>query len=186
MELSPPAAPRQLRHDRRIQVRGYERDDGLFDVEAELLDTRPYDVPLSERPIPAGSPLHMMKARLTVNLRMEILAAEAVTLYGPYNVCPGGAASFSKLVGLTIKSGFLRAANEVMGGAAGCTHIREFLQQMATVAHQATFLNRWNSNPEVFAKPTSRQLNSCFAYDTAGERVKSRFPEFYDGPKAGD
>ena len=183
MELSPPASPRQLQHDRTIRVRGYEREDGLFDVEAELLDTRPYDIPMSDRPIPAGSPLHQMKARLTVNLQMEILAAEAVTLAGPYMICPGGAASFSKLAGLTIKSGFLKAANEVMGGAAGCTHIREFLQQMATVAHQATFKSRWRNTPEIFAKPSSRQLNSCFAYDTAGERVKAKFPEFYDGPK---
>lgn len=183
MELSPPAAPRELQHDRTIRVRGYEREDGLFDVEAELLDTRTFDVELSDRPIPAGTPMHQMKARLTVNVEMEILAAEAITLYGPYMICPGGAASFSKLVGLTIKSGFLKAANEVIGGAAGCTHIREFLQQMATVVHQATFRSRWRRTPEVFTKPSARQLNTCFAYDSAGERVRAKWPELYDGPK---
>jgi hypothetical protein len=185
MDLSPPAARRELRHDRQIRVRGYEREDGLIDVEAELLDTRPYDVPLSDRPIPAGSPLHQMKARLTVNLQMEILAAEAITIAGPYNVCPGSAATFGKLVGMTIKSGFLKAANEVMGGGAGCTHIREFLQQMATVAHQATFRRRWADTPEIFTTPNARQLNSCFAYSTTGERVKAKWPQFYEGEKVG-
>ena len=41
MPLSAPA-DRQLLHLRDIALRGYERADGLFDIEAQLTDTKDY------------------------------------------------------------------------------------------------------------------------------------------------
>ena len=41
MPLSTPAS-RDLLHLRDIQLRGYQREDGLFDIEAHLLDTKAY------------------------------------------------------------------------------------------------------------------------------------------------
>ena len=41
MPLSDPA-PRQLLHLRDIELRGFQRDDGLFDIEARLTDTKSY------------------------------------------------------------------------------------------------------------------------------------------------
>src|SRR3954451_8363882 len=41
MPLSPPA-PREMLHRRAIDIRGWRRDDGLYDIEAHLLDTKAY------------------------------------------------------------------------------------------------------------------------------------------------
>src|SRR3990167_8935632 len=42
MPLSPPA-PRTLKHVRRVNYQGFERDDGLWDIEGELHDSKAYD-----------------------------------------------------------------------------------------------------------------------------------------------
>ena len=43
----PPPAPRDLKHTRTIVCQGYEREDGLWDIEARLTDTKPRDIPLA-------------------------------------------------------------------------------------------------------------------------------------------
>ncbi len=41
MPLSAPA-PRQLMHNRAIECRGYQREDGMWDIEGHLVDTKTY------------------------------------------------------------------------------------------------------------------------------------------------
>ena len=74
---------------------------------------------------------------MTVDENLLIVACEAETVHGPYAECAGGPANMGALVGLALKAGFVKAANERLRGVLGCTHIREMLQQMATVAHQS-------------------------------------------------
>ena len=73
---------------------------------------------------------------------MEITAFEAVTEYGPYSICPSAAPNFARLAGLRIGRGFIKAANERVGGVHGCTHLRELLGQMGTVAFQTLYAIR--------------------------------------------
>jgi hypothetical protein len=198
MPLSEPT-PRDPMHQRDIQVRGYHRADGLIDIEGHLTDTKPYPLDSDERGVlPPGTPLHGMWMRLTVDTDMKIVAAEACTDFGPYAICPGGAESYSRLVGLTIKAGFLRAANERIGGPAGCTHIREMLQQMATTAFQTMWPVRSRLAAEARRQRhaagqhtqeeksadsdgAARLLNSCYAYASDGAVVKQRWPHLYSG-----
>ena len=42
MPLSPPA-PREPIHTRAIDLRGYRREDGLWDIEGHLTDVKCYD-----------------------------------------------------------------------------------------------------------------------------------------------
>ena len=177
------AAPRNKMHHRSIILQGYEREDGLFDVDCELIDTKTYDFEIGGDPRPVGTALHHMRARITANLDFEIVAAEAETVMGPFGLCKGGADSFGRLVGLVIKPGFIKAANERLGGILGCTHIREFLQQMATVVFQTTYPARMRRDAEnAHLGPRKNPLlNTCIAHDSAGEVVKQRFPELYTG-----
>ena len=175
------AAPRKPLHTRDIKLHGYQREDGQFDIEAELIDTKAYPFDIDGRPIPVGAPLHHMRARITGNEHLVITSAEAVTESGPFSICGGGAESFSRLAGLTIRPGFLRAANERLGGIKGCTHIRELLQQMATVAFQTSYPVRAKRDEKKPASTPPRLLNTCHAYDSAGDVIKRRFPAFYTG-----
>ena len=45
MPLSAPTIDRQPRHIRSVRYQIFERSDGLWDVEGELIDTKAMDVP---------------------------------------------------------------------------------------------------------------------------------------------
>lgn len=199
MALSEPVT-RELMHTRRIEVQGFLRDDGLLDVDARLVDTKPYHFANDESgEIPAGRPLHEMVVRMTVDDRLVIVACEAATLHSPYANCGGGADNMGVLVGLALKAGFIKAANERLRGALGCTHIREMLQQIATVAHQTMWPVRQRARARalveaqrrdpslvVRAEPgeddgSIRLLDTCFAYSSAGAVVQQRWPHLYVG-----
>jgi Protein of unknown function (DUF2889) len=196
MPLSPPA-PREALHTRTIVLNGYRRDDGLYDIEAQLTDTKTYSFPNENRgTIEAGEPLHGMWLRLTVDEDMRVVAAEAATDYAPYAICPQAAPNFSRLEGLVIGNGFLKAANQVVGGTAGCTHLRELLQQMATTAYQTIkparahreLTNERSPDWEKLDARISQHyggapkiMNTCLAYSSDGPVVRQRWPHLYTG-----
>ncbi len=183
MPLSKPDG-RELLHARDITIRGYRRSDGRYDIEAHLVDTKSYSFPNEDRgTIPAGEPLHDMWVRLTVDEDLTITASEATTMHGPYAICPGAAPGFSRLAGLKIGRGFLRAAAERVGGVAGCTHLRELLQQLGTTAIQTLYTSRVRKEQghDRAARPPTL-LNTCYAYAADGPVVRRRWPEFYTGP----
>lgn len=197
------AVKREPMHTRRIEVQGFLREDGLLDVDARLVDTKPYTFANDEAgEIPAGRPLHEMLVRMTVDEHLVITACEAVTLHSPYANCGGGAENMGVLAGLALKAGFLKAANERLRGPLGCTHIREMLQQIATVAHQTMWPVRERARArrlaaEQRADPAKvlradpgeddgsvRLLDTCFAYARNGAVVKQRWPHLATGPAA--
>jgi hypothetical protein len=186
MPMTQPAA-RELLHTRSITIRGYRRVDGLFDIEAQLTDTKSYGFDNLDRGhVAPGEPLHGMLARLTVNEDMLIVAAEAATEYGPFAICPGGAESFARLAGLTVAPGFLKLAGQRLAGTIGCTHLRELLQQMATTALQTMVVVRTKRAPAPThneAPQRPRLLDSCYAYASDREAVRRRWPAFYTGPR---
>ena len=185
LPLSPPAA-RALSHTRRIVLHGYQREDGLFDVEAQLTDTKTYAFATEDRGvIEPGEALHGMSMRLTLDDTMLITHVEAQTDYSPYGICPQATPSFARLVGLRIGRGFLRAAAERVGGTQGCTHLRELLQQMATVAFQTLYpvlAKRAQSGPgQAGAGEAPSLVNTCYAYRDDGPVVRRRWPDRYKG-----
>ncbi len=183
MPLSEPVG-RELLHQRDIVLHGYQRDDGQFDVEASLKDTKSYGFASDDRGyVVAGEPLHGMTMRMTVDAELLITAFEASTDYSPYSICPVAAENFGRLVGLCIGRGFLKAAAERVGGTHGCTHLRELLQQMATVAIQTLYSKRQQSGSGV--NSPKGLLNTCYAYSTSGPLVRKRWPEHYTGAPLG-
>lgn len=186
-DLSAPAA-RALLHLRDIALRGYQRDDGLFDIEAHLTDTKTYAFPNEDRGgrIEAGEPLHEMKLRITVDEDMTIRACEAATLNGPHRMCPEITPNFSRLAGLRIGAGFLKAARERVGGVHGCTHLVELLGQIGTTAFQTLYAvraRRARERAQAGQAPSRPPtlLNTCHAYASDSPVVLRRWPEFYTG-----
>ena len=118
---------------------------------------------------------------------MDITAFEAVTEFGPYAICPSAAPNFARLAGLRVGRGFIKAANERVGGVHGCTHLRELLGQMGTVAFQTLYAvrSRPASAPnatETAGKPM--MLGTCLAYAPDSPVVQRQWPAFYTGPAA--
>lgn len=139
MPLSAPA-PRQHIHTRQIDLRGYERDDGLWDIEAHLTDVKTYPIDNRWRgQLDPGTPIHDMWVRLTIDIGFEIKAIEAVMDSTPYSICGDIAANFQKLVGLKIVPGWTKAIRARVGGVHGCTHLVELMRPLGTVAFQTLY-----------------------------------------------
>ncbi|MGX9963735.1 DUF2889 domain-containing protein [Roseomonas sp. F4] len=177
MPLSEPEVSRVPLHRRQITMDGYQRTDGLFDIEAHLVDTKSYPFDNMDRgTLAPGDQLHGMWVRMTVDEEMVIRACEAVSDFTPYEVCPKAALSMSKLAGVSIGPGFNRAVKERVGGVLGCTHLREVMAQMATVAYQTIAPVKWRraravreaaiAAGDITGAPPPRRLpiGSCYAY----------------------
>ncbi|MBF5005971.1 DUF2889 domain-containing protein [Diaphorobacter caeni] len=176
MPLSPPA-PRTARHVRRVTYHGYEREDGLWDIEGELHDSKAEDTPFIRDPSiirRAGQPIHHMLLRVTVNRQLVVQAIEASMDAHPLGGCPEALASLQSMVGCSMSRGWRKAIQTHLGGIAGCTHIRELLFNLATAAFQ--------SIPAVFSSvgdEPPRHLNQCTGWSFNGEGVREYFPQFY-------
>src|SRR5512143_596133 len=69
MPLSRPPRSRKLLHTRTVQCYGYQREDGLWDIEGHMTDVKTYSFTNKDRggEIRAGEPLHAMSIRLTLD-----------------------------------------------------------------------------------------------------------------------
>ena len=175
--LSPPA-PREEVHNRRISCHGFVREDGLYDIEAEITDNKTYTFPTSFRgDVTPDMYVHHRKVRVTINPELEIVAAEAVTVAGPYAICPTANDVFDSLVGLTIGPGWRRRVTAAIGGRHGCTHITELMGPIGTIAFQTRYgeeARKRRARLGSDGRETSAQqqggasvlANSCVAYAT--------------------
>ena len=62
MPLPTPSAKRVRMHQRSVKFEGFKRADGLWDIEARLVDTKDHDFPLSSGLIRPGQAVHDMSA----------------------------------------------------------------------------------------------------------------------------
>ena len=173
----PAPVPRKHLHTRTIVCQGYERDDGLFDIEASIVDQKTYDV---DEPFrghrPAGAHVHDMQLRLTLDKAMTVRDIEVTTNHAPYDVCPSVAPGYKKLIGAKVGGGWRKAVTEAVGRTRGCTHITELLMPAATVAFQT--MGNWKSAPQDPAqKPYF--IDGCHAWRSDGPVVQRLFPLHY-------
>ena len=112
-----------------------------------------------------------MILRITITKERVITAAEAITVAGPYAICPKANEVFDELVGLKIAPGWRRHVQAAIGGRHGCTHITELLGPVATIAYQTIFgqdarERRIKSNFTDADKQSERShlANSCVGY----------------------
>lgn len=174
------AAPREHIHTRKIDCRGYRRDDGLWDIEGALVDTKTYSFGNEDRAgIAAGEPIHEMHIRLTIDDDMVVRGAEAITDSGPFNVCGDVTAGFTRIEGLRIGPGWRRAVLEKMAGAKGCTHLTDLLiGPLAVTAYQTLQKVRRKKDAQRPAGKKPPLLDSCHAFASGGPLAKKRWPDF--------
>jgi len=187
MPLSKPA-PRQHMHTREIRCLGFRRDDGLWDIEGSIADTKTYSFDNQSRGgIASGEHIHHMKIRITVDDDLMIHAAEAVTESSPYGICPSITGAFSALRGIRIGSGWRREVARVMGKTSGCTHLRDLLcGPIAVTAYQTIIPKRQQEGQSTKNHSRPAVLNTCIAYAEDGPIVRDRWPDFYKNPADGN
>lgn len=157
---------------------GYRRADGLFDVEAHIVDTKDHDYVLLAGTRSAGLPVHEMWVRVTIDAQLTIHDIEAVTEAMPYpGACNRITADYCKLVGANLVSGFRKRLHDTLGHVKGCTHINEMLAYLPTAAVQtlAGLIPEDNGTDKPF------QLDKCHALESSTDTVRRYYPKWYRG-----
>ncbi len=181
MTLSPPA-PRKLLHTRSLSFSGYQRKDNLWDIEAHLTDIKTYTLDGGSGEIAAGTPLHEMFLRVTMDDNMEIIAIESSLDHYPLPTCPEVSSNYQSLVGLKVGRGWRDAVRKHVGGTRGCTHITEMFFPLATVAIQTIgHALSVKAGQEPTPKTRPRRLDGCYSWATDSPAVKKYHPEYYTG-----
>lgn len=174
-------------HTRSVQFNGYLRDDGLWDIEAELKDTKSYTSPGYERgELPPGEPVHQIFVRVAIDNDMVIHEAAFEMRAIPFAHCGGAAADPESFIGLTLGRGWRKAVDERMKGTLGCSHLRELMYSVATAAFQTITSYRETNMPELGA-PTGPDgkpfyLNQCRSWALDSPVVKRLYPELSRPP----
>lgn len=177
MPLPSPSVSRQPLHHRDITVRGYKRDDGMFDIEGHLHDTKEIDFTVASGRREAGESLHSMWLRITIDRTLTIVAAEASTDAMPYvGYCDRIAPDYKKLIGMAIRPGFSGRVMQALGGTNGCTHMTDLVGIVATTAFQ-TIAGQGFQTPG--DKPF--QLDRCHALALTAPAVARYYPQWYKG-----
>ena len=180
----PPSVPREELHLRRIELRGFRRNDGLYDVEARMVDTKTSDITLIDgRVVPAADPLHDMSIRMVVDKDLNGIDIVACTDASPFNICPEATDTLQVVKGLRIAGGWSAAIRERLGGRKGCTHLTELLSPLATVAFQTLAPMRLAKPAAVDERGRPTKIDTCYAYASNREVVRQRWPMHYDGPE---
>jgi hypothetical protein len=181
MPLSEPAA-RAAFHHRTVSVSGYRREDGLWDVEAALVDAKAYDYKEGLRgEMPSGRPIHHMAIRATVDDSLVIRAIEVATDAYPYPTCGEAASQLEQVIGEQIGSGWRDRVRRKLNRAENCIHLLELLDQLATVAFQTIESGHAPQGKDPMAayspKASPFFVNGCLAWREGGPMMLRYFPQ---------
>ena len=177
MPLPTATGARKPLHHRAISARGYVRDDGGFDIEGHLVDTKSVPFKLASGIREPGDKVHEMWLRITVDRMLTIIDAAASIDAMPYpDNCNQIAPDYKKLIGLSIRPGFTAKVRDLLGGTNGCTHTTELIGIVATTAFQ-TMAGQGT-------QPTNQrpfQLGGCHALALTAPAVAKYYPAWYKG-----
>jgi len=182
---------RRFVHTRSIRVKAFARDDGLWDLEAELTDVKEKDFALAVGFRKAGDPVHAMQLRVTIDTELNVIDAAAQSDWVPYpGYCDSFGDVYRKLIGLNLGRGFRRALTERLGGIQGCTHLTELAGVLPTAAIQA-FAGEVYMPHDQAHEPAAAdhkvadkrpfQLERCRALRVDGPAVAKFYPRWYEG-----
>ncbi|MBU3740473.1 MAG: DUF2889 domain-containing protein [Rhodoferax sp.] len=181
-------ADREPLHLRQIDLQGYRRSDGLFEVEGRLRDTKPFDFrpPSDGRLVPAQTPVHDMWVRVVFDGGLIVQSVQTSMDAFPYETCPGGGGSLQALVGIRIGAGWGAEVRRALPAADTCTHLREILVPLASAVFQSMTIYR--SDMVNATDPTGRPLkiDSCHAYGASRALVQRRWPMFHRDASTSD
>ncbi len=180
----PEPAPRQSAHTRTVTFRGFEREDGLWDIEAELTDVKPFEITLDGRHLSPGMPVHGLQIRLTIDDQMVIHAVATAMDHIPQAECVQAPKHMDRLIGCTLGRGWRRTTEERLGRTEGCTHLREMLFNMATAAIQMLYngLPRKRERLGLPVPPMTRMpphLDQCMTWALDGPATERNYPMFF-------
>ncbi len=177
-------ARRKHLHTRSIQCHGYERDDGLWDIEATLTDEKTYSISNHERgEIQPGNAIHNMTVCLTLDLDLIIRDVHVEMPSTPFSLCRSTCDVMGRLVGLKIEAGWMRKARELITRTESCTHVMELLGPVSTTAYQTMHWAIEEREREQSNRDTPAIIDQCKSLARTSAIVKIMWPEFHESSR---
>ncbi len=174
------ALSRRPIHTRSLRVQVYERSDGLFDVEAGLVDVKQIDMRLATGLRPAGEPVHDMQLLLVVDRQLNIVDAGSATRAMPYpGFCSAHGDAYAQLKGLNLLRGFRAELKARLAGTQGCTHLTELAGVLPTAVIQAFAGHVLDTREGGADEQAPFQLDRCHALRREGQVVKTHYPRWF-------
>ena len=166
-------------HNRSIQVHSFERDDGLWDIEAELIDDKSYSYTKRNGTVhAAGQPVHHLHLRITIDTSFEIKEAFAMYDASPFGTsCTAVSEAYQDLVGMNLLKSFRQQIKERFARTAGCTHMTELASVLPTAAVQSMAGQKRAEAESAGRRPF--QMGGCYAWRPDGEVTKEHYPQWY-------
>lgn len=179
-------------HTRQIQYRCYAREDGLWELEGEMTDTKTHPVGLYERgQVPPGEPIHHMRLTVVVDDAFVVRAVDTQMPFTPLDECAQAVDPMQRLLGASMQRGWRLAIDEALGGVKGCTHLRDLVLNMGTVAWQSipsAIRHRQGGGSTPDAPPSGTDvtqgaspplhLGRCISWDVDGPAVARHYAAF--------
>ena len=182
MPLPPSPVKRTPVHHRKVVFEGFRRDDGLWDIEGHMVDTKSDDFPLCRGILRKGEAIHDMSVRVTIDSHMNVVNVLACSDASPYmGVCDAITQDYRKIIGLNLLKNFVRSVRELFGEARGCSHLNELLMSIPTAAVQ-TFANPDTKN---LTERKPFYIDRCHALSSKSEVVRQHYPKWYFRPDSG-
>jgi DUF2889 family protein len=175
---------RRLMHRRSIECTGYLRNDGLWEVEAWLVDTKPFAQRDHFRgELQPGDPVHDIGVRLAVDDALTIREAETTMRATPFPTCVEVEPILQRLVGERIGPGWRDLVRRKIGRLETCTHLSELLGPAVTTLYQTmsygkTPDGRSSLEDQRGAREPPFFLGGCHSWRTDGPVVAELFPQF--------
>ncbi len=167
-------------HTRNIELQGFLRSDGLWEVVGTLKDHKGYTFNLPDRgEVGLDQYLHHMTLTLTFDDQLNIVDVVAHMIDTPYQDCPGAEVRYQDLIGLQIKKGWIDDARQAIGRVTGCTHLTEMLPAMATAAIQTVRGYRLHNVPNYSSSGQERRqvADTCYGFRQGGRAQKRLWPD---------
>src|SRR5215207_2423837 len=182
---------RRLMHRRSVECTGFLRDDGLWEVEARLQDTKPFTQRDQFRgEVPPGEPVHDIRLRLAVDDQLTIREAETTMQATPFPSCIEVEGILQRLVGEQIGKGWRELVRRKIGRLETCTHLSELLGPAVTTLFQTmSYGKRPDGGDSMDSHREQKEppffLNGCHSWRTDGPIVAKIFPQFSTKTPAG-
>ena len=176
---------RELTHTRQITCRAFRRKDGLWEIEATVVDEKGEDVPFRSRePVRAGEFMHHMGINFLIDENFTILDVRAAIQATPWTGCGEAVDAYRRLIGLQIGPGFGRLIRERIGSEHGCAHLTDLITQVGNTYTQASWPGRVARqvaiDPDPRRWPDSRALafvGECRVWKRDGDTLRQEYPE---------
>lgn len=169
-------------HRRAIDVQVFAREDGFYEAEARLTDTKTRDLVVGGHPRAAGEALHDMVLTLVIDAQLNILAARSESPAVPYaGRCDQHGDAYQRLVGLNLMKGFRAEVKARLGGVLGCTHITELCSILPTAVIQGFAGVVIDTHEGKASEQQPYQIDRCHALRSDGPVVQTFYPRWYRG-----